>query len=247
MPFANVRCASKDHARAAVQTRQYIRKTSLPADQWMKLAAVGAFAALTLAMPAQAQTLGRLAAEFDYFGAEKSTALEPPGIAIYNRTVTVPAGHNVLYVTLSTTGDGHDGAASCFTALRNGVFFNAGSQGAARCAGGGVTNVPGWVTLLKMPGTLADPPNGNCNDGGGGPGDCHDNAIYYTWCTRIPVSRVATNHTVRLRMATDSAGKSVFIEQAFFYVDSSRIVGPARCTKAVTPPSAADAEAQHDH
>src|SRR3954451_15618989 len=74
--------------------------------------------------PAKAQQLNRLAAEFNYFGSEASTTLtalsnpthtQSSGVPVYRRSVKVPAGHNVIFVTMSTTGDVHDGAASCFT------------------------------------------------------------------------------------------------------------------------------------
>jgi len=172
----------------------------------------------------------RLAADPRYHGPfeEKFTALEPPGTVIYDKTVFVPRNANVLYLTMSTTGDAHGGAASCFTALVDGVFFNAGGQGAARCALGGTQSVPGWVTLLKVP----DAASANCNDGGGGGGDCHDNSIKYEWCT--PIKRGP--HRVEVRMATDTAGQNVFIEQAFFYVDASRIKSGSACGATARPP-----------
>jgi len=181
------------------------------------VAVLGTLLLAAMWMPPSATAAGelrRLAADPKFFGTESSTILEPPGAVIYDKTVFVPGGSNVLYLTISTTGDSHQGAAGCFTALVDGAFFNAGRQGAARCAGNGTTNVPGWIALIKLPdgGT-------NCDDGGGGGGDCHDNAIHYQWCTPIDHGP----HNVQVRMATNSAGKRVFIEQAFFYVDASRI------------------------
>jgi hypothetical protein len=179
-----------------------------------------------VALPAVASAqdfLRRLVAEFDFFapGQEAFTDAEPDGIAIYRKTVDVPFPTNTLYLTLSTTGDTHDGAASCFTALLDGVFFNPGGQGAARCAGGGADLVPGWITLLKLPGQTDDPGGSNCNDGGGGPGDCHDNSIYYQWCTPVEPGK----HEVEIRMASDTQGKTVFIEQASAAVDVVAGVG----------------------
>jgi hypothetical protein len=171
-----------------------------------------------------ANELRRLAADPLYFGLgeEKFTDLQPPGDLIYSKTVFVPGGANVLYLTMSTTGDTHGGAAGCFTALVDGAFFNPGGQGASKCATDSATgrgvNVPGWVALLKEP-------NGgtNCDDGGGGGGDCHDNSITYQWCTPIQ----SGPHTVEVRMATShedpTGGHRAFIEQAFFYVDASRV------------------------
>jgi hypothetical protein len=168
--------------------------------------------------------LNRLAAEFDFFGVEAFTDANPPGIEIYRKQVSVPRNADTLYLTLSTTGDAHNGAASCFTALLDGGFFNPGEQGAARCADGGSTPVPGWITLLKLPNGGA----GGCNNGGGGAGDCHDNSIYYQWCTAVSPGA----HEVEIRMASDTVGSPVFIEQAHFYIDASR--GPG-CTQAGTP------------
>jgi hypothetical protein len=193
-------------------------------------AALGALLAFPQ-MPAAQGALARLVAEFDYFGFEAFTDLEPPGIAIYRKRISVPKRANTLYLTLSTTGDTHDGAASCFSALLDGNFFNPGGQGAARCAGGGETSVPGWITLLKLPGQIGDPGGSNCDDGGGGPGDCHDNSIYYQWCTPVH----AGDHEVEIRMATDTAGKAVFIEQAHFYVDASFFRDERGCVQAETP------------
>jgi len=180
----------------------------------------------------------RLDANWNYFGFEASTLNDADnptaltgGTAVYTKVVFVPAGANTIYVTMSTTGDGHDGAASCFTALVDGAFFNAGTQGAAACADGDLappTQVGGWVNLLKTP---AGGGAVNCNDGGGGDGDCHDNGIYYTWCTPITPG----THTVEVRMATDTQNSVVFIEQAFFYVDASFIKGSNRCVQTPVP------------
>jgi hypothetical protein len=197
----------------------------------------GALGAL-VAVPAvsSAGPLHRLVAEFDYFGFEAFTDLEPPGIAVYKKTVFVPKSTNTLYLTLSTTGDAHDGAASCFTALLDGAFFNPGGQGAATCAGGGTTPVDGWITLLKLPGQIGEEFGANCDDGGGGPGDCHDNSIYYQWCTPVKPGK----HEVEIRMASDTNGKQVFIEQAHFYVDASFFKRGRGCAQAKTPDDVAD-------
>jgi hypothetical protein len=123
---------------------------------------------------------------------------------------------------MSTTGDTHGGAAGCFTAKVDGAFFNPGGQGAAKCAGNGTVNKPGWVALIKEP---AGGASANCNNGGGGSGDCHDNSITYQWCTPIKHGP----HDVEVRMATSHAGNTAFIEQAFFYVDASRIQKGSAC------------------
>lgn len=182
--------------------------------------------ALAIWMPSEARgPIRRLAADSDAFGFELFTDDDPPGIAVYTKTVYVPVDANTLYATISTTGDTHGGAAACFTALVDGAFFNGGFQGASTCKDDLTmtpTNVAGWVALLKLP----EPDGGstNCPDGGGAGGDCHDNSIYYQWCTPI----LPGTHTVEIRMATSQKGTgatTVFIEQAFFYIDASGIQG----------------------
>ena len=182
----------------------------------------------------------RLTADFFNFnGSESFTAVEADtpnplqgGIAVFRKTVFVPWGFNTLYVSLSTTGDAHGGAANCFSCKLNGAFCNPGAQGSARCADNGTTQVPGWITLLKTPVPTADT---NCNDGGGGAGDCHDNSIYYQWCVPLRKNRWGFSwgpHTIEIRMATDTTGSTVFIENAHVYVDASRIHGKNRCVQA---------------
>jgi hypothetical protein len=199
--------------------------------------AIAAGLVIAAAVPTKAAPeLRRLAAQFDYFGAEAVTSLgvdpaapEAGGSAVYRVTVTVPAGENVVYLTMSTTGDTHNGIASCFSALIDGRFFNPGTQGSAECGQAG-EKVPGWVNLIKLP--LDDNAADNCNDGGGGSADCHDNNIHYEWCTRVAPGV----HTLQIRMAATPAGSDVFIEEAHFYVDTNSIgVAAKRCAKATTP------------
>jgi hypothetical protein len=88
----------------------------------------------------------RLAANFN-FGGEQSTTAAPGalgtgGIVIYDKTVSVPDDVNVLFVTISTTGDVHGNAQADFACLVDGVPCNAGDSGAQ----GAPT---GWITLQK--------------------------------------------------------------------------------------------------
>jgi len=198
-----------------------------------------------------------IAADFDYWGAfeeilttcDPNTDGTPPsvsadgtviacgdGILIYSKTFFLSGDANVLYIELHTTGDAHEGAALCYTAVLTDptgtrAFVNAGGQGAARCADGGSTSVPGWITLLKVPaGTGAT----NCDDGGGGDGDCHDNNINYTWCAAVPQNPDGTPlvglYTVELWMATDTEGLVVFNEQSHFFINETKILAtPNTC------------------
>ena len=236
-------------------------KYTMKAKTVMNAALIAALASFLGAADAEAvrgtacnAPIERLAADFDYFGqfVESSTQSEASavvgfgnvpqlsradnlgdGLRIYDKTVFVPTGKNTAYVTMSTTGDSHGGAGSCFSCVITDpagtrTFCNPGGQGAARCALDGNLNVPGWISLLKLPEPTAST---NCNDGAGGTADCHDNSIHYEWC--VPVE--AGTHRVELWMATSHDNETVFIEQAHFYIDASCIRGQNRCTQAPTP------------
>ncbi len=154
---------------------------------------------------------------FEQFTAQMATpapAVAEGGIVIYTKTFPLPRNQNTLFVTLSTTGDTHRGAASWFSALVNGVSCNTGDEGAGFAP-------PGWVPLQKH---FDSGPGG---DGSGGPGDAHDNGITYIWCCREGVKPGASNR-VQIKMAS-SNGENVFIERSHFYIDS---VGAKLCTQA---------------
>jgi hypothetical protein len=189
---------------------------------------------------AQGGPILRLAADFKNFdGTETSTmvGVDPAagldGIAVFRKTVFVPAGVNTLYVTISTTGDSHDGAAIWMACRVNGVPCNPGFGGA-----GGTP--AGWIALQKHKNWIgiAGPLFG---DGGGGGGDVHDNSLYYTWCTKTR-DLVGGPTTVELRMGSSGPTRPdetggifppfVFFEAAHFYIDASRITGNNACTPA---------------
>jgi hypothetical protein len=172
------------------------------------------------------QTLMRHVAEFR-FGPEQLTTSTATGIGtggdpIYLKTFNLPAGQNTLFVTLSTTGDTHGGAASWFSTLVNGTVCNPGDEGAGVAPGG-------WIPLQKHR------DSGPGGDGGGGPGDLHDNGIYYTWCCSQGVQPGGSN-TVEIRMASSIPGQFVFVERSHYYIDS---VQAKLCTEAGPIPGAA--------
>lgn len=166
--------------------------------------------------------LFRLSAEFLCFGdagcpSEKFTNAGVPGVKVYAKSVFVPFGVNTLYVTFSGTADTHDGAQLLLSCNVGGVFCNPG--------GGGAAGSPaGWITVQRLPNGGA---NGSCNNGGGGPGDCHDNSIFATWC--VDLARVRLNPPatapVELRLAsaggTNPQGAFVFFEKAHVYIDAN--------------------------
>ncbi len=167
-------------------------------------------------------TLQRHVAEWR-FGPEQlttQTATPAPAVAgggqvIYSKTFPLPRNQNTIFVTLSSTGDTHGGAASWFAALVNGVSCNRGDEGAGFAP-------PGWVPLQKHR------DSGPGGDGGGGPGDLHDNDITYIWCCRDGVKPGAPNR-VQIKMASSIDGEFVFVERSHYYIDSvgARLCGDA--------------------
>lgn len=193
--------------------------------------------------PSTGGPLRRLSADFKNFdNTETSTIVGvypnssgsvpgDDGTLVYQKTVYVPSGENVLYITISATADTHDGAALWLNCRVDGADCNPG-------AGGAAVTPAGYVALNKLPAPEAAT---NCNDGGGGFGDCHDNSINYTWCTPIAYG----TRTVELRLATSRAGLGqVSFRTAHFYIDSNQISGNA-CVQAEplpgeSPPSLLD-------
>ena len=167
---------------------------------------------------------------FEQLTNNTATGIGTGGDPIYSKTFALPSGQNTLYVTLSTTGDTHGGAASWFSALVNGAVCNKGDEGAGFAPGG-------WIPLQKH---ISSGPGG---DGGGGAGDMHDNGIYYTWCCRENV-RPGGSNTVEIRMASSIQGQFVFVERSHYYIDST---AAKLCTEAEPiPGEEAKAKAMRD-
>jgi len=184
--------------------------------------------------------LFRHAADFFKFdGSEFATTVTAnpnPAIAdgalFYVRGFKPAANANVVYVTLFATGDEHGGAGLWLSCrwIAGGVISKCRNDPA-----GGIDGAPsGWIGVHKVP-SVVGTTNNNCNDGGGGPGDCHDNVIAYSWCVRLPSPTPATVQ-VRLKMATSLAGQTVFIEKGHVYIDSSFIEQAGKCLP-VPPPT----------
>ena len=198
---------------------------------------VAAFLLLLAALLApsvlSAQQLNRWVAEYRFGAEQVAFNTAPPGTLIYQKTFLLPASEATLFVTISTTGDAHEGDAHWFSAQVNGAFCNRGNEGAGFAP-------PGWIPLQKhfdynnvtyTTGGVAGQSGG---DGGGGQGDMHDNGIYYTWCCPIDILRPGFNNTVQIFMATSNAGSPVFIERSHFYIDS---VDTKLCNQADPVPS----------
>lgn len=170
------------------------------------------------------------AAQFKFDGTEFATATtavnfpgQPDGALFFRGRVTPEPDSNVLFVSFYATGDEHGGAKSWFSCRLNGAPCRTSPPFA-------VDEAPnGWITLHHLP---ASPPTTNCNDGGGGPGDCHDNGIAYQWC--VPIPKAGAPLTVDLRMATSNPGTLVFIEKGHVFIDAANMRGESRCAPAAT-------------
>jgi hypothetical protein len=154
------------------------------------LAAAGFVVAVSVGVAADGN-LKRLSAEFQNnstvggSGEIFTTAPAGPGgsggLVVYSKTLNVRDDVDVLYVTFSAQGDSHQGSALLMNATVNGALVQP-LAGQTAGGGGGIHLQTGWYTLSHLPdagfGT-------NCNDGGGGSADCHDNAIYFSGCARV--------------------------------------------------------------
>ena len=161
--------------------------------------------AVALPLIAHATHMRRLAANFaKWDGSEFSTSSDTSSpLNFYTKTVTVPFGNNVIYVTLSATGDGHDEAGHLLRCRVDGAACNGGSTNSG---GGGA----GWIGLQQH------------GDGD----DFHDNAINYTWCKPITPG----SHQVKLDLASDD-GETAFMEGVHVYIDVNKIPGSSNaCT-----------------
>lgn len=195
--------------------------------------AVAALAiAVALPLIAHATHVRRLAANVTAFdgaevatecGTSVTTACPAAPLTFYDKSVTVPLSNNVIYVTLSATGDSHDGAAFLLRCLVDG----------SPCSGTTFAGGSGWIVLQKTPQDVQDPDGeNNCDDGSGGSGDCHDNSITYTWCKSVaPGSR-----NVKLQLASDNEFDFVVMEGVSVYVDVNKIGSSNNCTSYTTPP-----------
>jgi len=227
-----------------------------------------AFAGL-LAAQAHAQELQRLSAQWLRFNgtetasttAATGTVTVPGtgGVRVYSSSVFVPflSGGATLYVTIGAIGDNHGGQ-------NNMISCNVDAPGGLPTAASQVCNPtpttvgidlapPGWLTLthhfdynisqyVTNAGVISGCTPATCGDGGGGLGDMHDNAYYYTWCKPI----FPGTHTINLRLgnmtgATSSStfheGTTVFFEKAFVYIDVSNQPPFGACSAAVIPTS----------
>lgn len=191
--------------------------------QTLVAVAVAGLCNLAAVSAVDAGVLNRRSSDELFFGGEFSTSLAalPPatgGAAFFTKTVLVPPNVDSLYITITTTGDTHGGAAlrlACRTRIPPFTGFSPCLGGPGSADG----SPSGWITLNKVP---VSPGTTNCDDGGGGNGDCHDNTVAYQFCRKIkPTGASASLREVELRLASSIAGQTVFFEKASIYVDAN--------------------------
>ena len=173
-----------------------------------------AVAVSAITVGVRADSLGpiyRLSADFQYGppperGSITTAAADGTGgTLIYSKTLFVP--RRTVFVTFHATADVHGGAALLMACLIDGVPCRPEPAEPGYAPSG-------WVTLQKIPAATTST---NCNDGGGGTGDCHDNNITYSWCTNVRPGV----HTIDLKLASSLSGVPVFTERAHIYIDNA--------------------------
>jgi hypothetical protein len=182
---------------------------------------MGALAlAFCIAAPraAHAQNLQRFAANHLDFGGTAEvdatcSTLGTPGAVVkfYDNTVTMTGATDIVYITLSATGDTHSNNAAQFQCLVDGAPCFAGNVGSDKATGAG------WVVLER-------------NEA-----DEHDNTVHYTWC--VPIKKIKKNkHKVVLNLqdlCNGTIANDVFIEQVNVFVDGEHF-GKAHADQACT-------------
>jgi len=196
-----------------------------------------------------ASAMHRLSAEFQNSDSgvnEIVTDLPPAaggtgGITAYSKTLSIP--FDVVYITFSAQGDTHGGAALSMSAnVTDAAAVTTVCQPMAAESGdggGGTAGPAGWMTLNKLPTNPAVDAGGtpnNCNDGGGGSADCHDNTVMFSCCERIAPDTASTKHTVEIRLAsqpnplTPGTPGNAFYERSTIYIDASVDPGGSLCS-----------------
>jgi hypothetical protein len=158
------------------------------------------------------------------------------GVVVYDKTIKIHDDVDVLYVTFSAQGDSHLGSALLMNATVNGGLIEP-LAGQTAGGGGGIHLQTGWYTLVNLPAPVA---SSNCNDGGGGTGDCHDNTIYFSGCTRVldeehkgpQLARVV----IKLADLPGTGGNTAFYERSTIYIDGQHDEKGALCNGVGTAP-----------
>jgi hypothetical protein len=158
-----------------------------------------------------------------------TTPVTSGGNLAYTKPVSIP--FPVVYITFSAEADEHSGTALLMQAT---VTDSSGNiticeplSGQSGPGGGGPNLFPHWYTLLHLPDAGAAV--ANCNDGGGGSADCHDNAISFSCCAAVTPDSGGSTHSVNIGLASSTGGE-VYYERSTIYVDGSPNPGGNLCT-----------------
>jgi hypothetical protein len=196
--------------------------------------------ALMAGGPVNAQNLLRLSAEYQNQqslggSGEVSTTVAPAangggGTVVYDKTLTIGGNVDVIYLNFSAQGDTHNGSALLMTAtLMEQALLPVVIQPPAGSGigGGGPSLDTGWWTLMKLPNAAST----NCNDGGGGPADCHDNAFGFSGCWRLQTNGSKTIQ-IKIKLADLPGGDDnrAFYERAFITIDGQHDNDGSLCT-----------------
>jgi len=144
------------------------------------------------------------------------------GLEVYRKNLAIPTDVNVIYITLSAQADVHNGSALLMNARVAGTLIEPllGSTVA------GPHTQSGWWTLLHLPQAGAGVTN--CNDGGGGTADCHDNTIHFSGCARVvPGSTVLV--TISLADLPGGDNNFAFYERSTINIDGLADLTGSQC------------------
>lgn len=184
--------------------------------------------------------LTRLSAEFQndtsVGAAELATNAAPlpggaGGTVTYDKVLKVGEDINVIYLHFEGQADVHNGSALALTAtLTQDALAPVVIQPAAG-GGNGSAGPSGWETVLKLPAPTAST---NCNDGGGGTADCHDNGIALSGCWRLQKVTGEGPKTVEIQIKLadfkGGDGNVAFYERAFIVIDGQHDNDGTLCT-----------------
>jgi hypothetical protein len=160
------------------------------------------------------------------------------GVVIYDKTVLVPEDINVLFISISATGDVHGGARMLLACLVDDTS----------CVQSQIPHgaPAGWVDLQRHKDYNLNYVSSGApfiGDGFGGGGDLQDNSVHYTWCRKIKnAGDHGAIHNVKIKMASlhveplmsDLEGL-VAIQAVHFYIDGARLPKKDACTTDTTP------------
>lgn len=145
------------------------------------------------------------------------------GKIIDSEIVTTAADTNVILVTVSATGDSHNGAQTDLGCKVDGALCETILEV--------VPATPtGWVAVQRYFDPDTTLTAGFAGDGGGGPADWHDNNINQTWCVAIEPT-LDNTHTVVLKLGASTvfattgvaSAKIVFLDNVKVYIEGAHV------------------------